>query len=640
MSSNIKDVHVVIDCEFVKCQICNKELKKIDGRHTKKVHKISFVEYKKQFPNTPTITKDQLEKELVSIKKRKEKKSNIKTKTVLCCNPECNKEFIGNINISNNFSLCSECKSNGLKTQKSIDTYNSQKEGMIKKYGVSNPSNVKEIIQQKQQNLQLKIEKNPEYFKPIVEKRQNTNQQIYGDDWGNVLNEKSQDALEEKYGVRHALQNPDSLQKFQDTCLQETGYKSPFENPDIIKEIKEINLKKYGVENPMQVPSISKIVGDKVKESWKDPEVRQKRNQAYIDNFIPRLLLFLKENANIELREDYQNAHYYHKWKCLKCDYEFKQNWNAIQQGFSCPNCRPKNKGCSSKAQIQISDFIQKLGFDVVLDNRDLIKPYELDIIIHSEKIAIEYCGLFWHTEKILKDTRKKMNDVTKYHLYKLQQCQKQGYKLITIFEDEWIFKQEIVKSRLKQILKATNSKRIHARKCEICELTGSAKNEFLEKFHIQGKDSSSIKLGAFFEDILVSVMTFSKGNISKGSKSKKGVWELNRFCSDSNYHSPGIAGKLLAYFKRNYEWSEIFSYADQRWSDGNLYYQIGFDLSHVTQPNYWYVNINKLKRLHRYGLRKRPDEPKDITERVLRISEGYQVIWDCGNLKFSLKNI
>jgi len=37
--------------------------------------------------------------------------------------------------------------------------------------------------------------------------------------------------------------------------------------------------------------------------------------------------------------------------------------------------------------------------------------------------------------------------------------------------------------------------------------------------------------------------------------------------------------------------------------------------------------------------MRKKPDEPRDITERVLRISEGYKVIWDCGNLKFILTN-
>jgi len=200
------------------------------------------------------------------------------------------------------------------------------------------------------------------------------------------------------------------------------------------------------------------------------------------------------------------------------------------------------------------------------------------------------------------------------------------------------MFKKEIVKSRIKQILKVNNSKRIHARKCIIKEIEPKIKNEFLETYHIQGKDSSKIKLGAFFENELVSVMTFSKGNISKGSKSKEGIWELNRFCSNSNYHIPGIAGKLLSHFKKNYEWKEIFSYADRRWSIGNLYYKLGFKLISKTQINYWY--LKDFLKIHRFNLRKTKDEPKDVTEWVLRQKEGYTRIWDCGSLKFQQQKI
>ena len=129
--------------------------------------------------------------------------------------------------------------------------------------------------------------------------------------------------------------------------------------------------------------------------------------------------------------------------------------------------------------------------------------------------------------------------------------------------------------------------------------------------------------------------MTFSVGNISKGSTNKEGVWELNRFCSNYNYHIPGIASKLLAYFKNNYMWDEIFSYADKRWSNGNLYYQLGFNLEHETKPNYWYVK--GLERIHRFNLRKKENEPKDIPEWILRQNEGYLKVWDCGNLKFRM---
>jgi len=153
----------------------------------------------------------------------------------------------------------------------------------------------------------------------------------------------------------------------------------------------------------------------------------------------------------------------------------------------------------------------------------------------------------------------------------------------------------------------------------------------------MQGSDSSTIKLGAFYNNELVSVMTFAYGNPSKGSRKEEGVWELNRFCSNYDYHIPGIASKILTYFKRNYSWKKLFSYADLRWSDGNLYYKLGFQFEKQTRPNYWYVKGSK--RIHRYNLRKRPDEPKDISESKLRCALGYIIIWDCGSLKFVLKN-
>jgi len=267
-----------------------------------------------------------------------------------------------------------------------------------------------------------------------------------------------------------------------------------------------------------------------------------------------------------------------------------------------------------------------------LIKNPNTNRFLEIDIYIPYKKIAFEFDGLYWHSEL-------KSNDPVNNHLQKTNLCKEKGIQLIHIFEDEWIFKKEIVKSRLKQILRINqNVVRIHARKCEIKEIEPKVKNEFLEKFHIQGKDASKIKLGAFYDNELISVMTFGKGNISKGSKAIEGIWELNRFCSNNNYHIPGIAGKLLSHFKKNYEWKEIFSYADRRWSTGNLYYKLGFELDHITNPNYWY--LKGFERIHRFNLRKTKDEPKDIPEWILRQKEGYLRIWDCGNLKFSTKNM
>jgi hypothetical protein len=326
---------------------------------------------------------------------------------------------------------------------------------------------------------------------------------------------------------------------------------------------------------------------------------------------------------------NYENAKSEIKVKCKDCGFEFTTIWNYLQYRKKCPKCYENGVSLQER---EISSFIEAIlpTEEILINTRTVISPKELDVYIPSRKIAIEYNGLWTHSEDCEWGGKDK-----NYHLNKTEECTKQGIQLIHIFEDEWLYNREIVKNRLINILNVNIRDKVYARKCVIKEIDSKIKNDFLEKFHIQGKDSSKIKLGAFYKDKLVSVMTFSHGNISKGSRSVELIWELNRFCSDYNYIVIGIASKFLEYFKRNFEWEKIFSYADRRWSTGNLYYKLGFELDHITRPNYWYIKC--FRRIHRFNLRK-PNNEK-MTEKALRKSQGYGRIWDCGNLKFSILN-
>ena len=634
----MEDLHIVVDEKFVICKECGKKLEKIDGRHTKKSHGITFQEYKTKYPNTPTITRKRLELEIINNEKRKKSKEekNNQVKDVICCNPDCprqGKPFKANINVSNKYSSCIECKKNGYKHPKRIEIHKKQIEGMKRVFGVSNPSYCKKIVETRQKTVNKNKDENPNYYEEIVEKRVETFENDYGENWKNIFHKKSEDGMKRIYGNKYALQITKFQNKFFDTMIERTGFKTKFHDPNFQKQF-VIDV------NPMDRPGVKEKISESLTESWKDPEVRKKRKAKLLKEFLKKLEKYL-ELYEIELLEEYQHSHYKHKWKCKKCGLEYIQMWNSIHSGYKCPKCYSRNTNSKSKAQIEIEDFIELLGFKIFPNDRHVIKPYELDIVIHSEKIAIEYNGLYFHQESVIEETRKNLKvDSKYYHRMKLEMCIEKGYKLITIFEDEWVLNKELVKERLKNILGKNTSERIHGRKCIIQEISPPIKNEFLDKYHLQGKDNSVIKLGAFYNNELISVMTFSHGSLSKGiKKSNKDIWELNRFCSNYNYRIPGIASKLLEHFKRNYEWKEIFSFADRRWSDGNLYKILKFKLNKITDINYWYIDLNKCHRIHRFSLRKRPDEPKDISERILRTSEGYRIIWDCGNLKFSIKN-
>jgi len=412
----------------------------------------------------------------------------------------------------------------------------------------------------------------------------------------------------EKYGDNYGFQNNNIKEKIRKTNLEKYGVEFQSQRKEIKNKIKHSNLEKYGVEYVSQ----NNIIKNNIKNT-------KLKTQFY-------KVLDLLEYNNLKLLSRYEHNRDEIILECIICNHIYKNNYFNIQQGGGkCPNCFPV---CKSNKEYELLNFIKNIESSEIYENyRKVISPYELDIYIPSKNIAIEFDGIYWHSEKNIDDKN--------YHLNKTNLCEEKNIKLIHIFEDEWIYKQDIVKSRLKQILGINNSIRIHARKCIIKEILPKIKNEFLNKYHIQGEDKSNIKLGAFYKDELISIMTFSHGSISRKKLNDKSIWELSRFCSNNKYHIPGIASKLLTYFKRKYEWKDIISYADRRWSDGNLYNKIGFELDSITKPNYWYVKNGV--RLHRFNLRKKYHEPKDIPEWVLRSKEGYYRIWDCGHLKFKM---
>ncbi len=513
---------------------------------------------------------------------------------------------------SSNQVRCNECKKKGLVTPDSLMKQEKRKQVLVEKYGVENVSSLSTIQDKKKNIRKEKIENDPEYLNEIERKRKETINEKYG-------------SVEEFYKI--------SSKKY----FEKTGYNTPFENPEVQKKIQKNNI------NPMRKEEVKEKVKktnlEKYGFEWptQSEEVKDKIKDLHRIKFIPKLKEYLNE-LDLELLEDYNHAHYLHRFRCKKCGTEFERIWNLLQQGAICPNCTKRNYN-SSKPEKEIQEFILSFKFNnVSFNNRNFIYPWELDVIIHDEKVAIEYSGLWYHNERILGETRKNLKDPKKYHSMKRELCLEKGYRLITIFEDEWIFKKDIVLNRICQIIQKSSSDRIHARNCTVKEIDSSTKNEFLEKFHIQGKDASIIKLGAFYNNELISVMTFSRGNISKGSKNEEDIFELSRFCSDYKYHIPGIASKLLSFFKLNYKWKEIFTYADLRWSNGNMYHKLGFITDNKIRLNYWYVK--DFNRIHRFNLRKRKDEPKNVSEFVLRLKEGYNIIWDCGNLKFRMINV
>ena len=134
---------------------------------------------------------------------------------------------------------------------------------------------------------------------------------------------------------------------------------------------------------------------------------------------------------------------------------------------------------------------------------------------------------------------------------------------------------------------------------------------------------------------------TFKKTNMVKGGNGSN--WELSRLCSKLGTRVRGGASKLIKWFqlKHNTEKLDLISYADSRWSTGDLYSAVGFEYAGKSQPSYWYMTDYK-SRIHRSSLMKhklvKREEDKQLTEWQLAQQIGYDRIWDCGTTKWILR--
>ncbi len=292
-----------------------------------------------------------------------------------------------------------------------------------------------------------------------------------------------------------------------------------------------------------------------------------------------------------------------------------------------------------SKYEREIQDFLEKNNV-VFETNRQILEGKEIDILIPSLKIGIEFDGLKWHTEWFGRKSHT-------YHLDKTLTCNKYGYGLIHVFEDEYVNHKDIVLNKIKHIIgKCEKLPKIYGRKCEVKRIYKHDAEEFLNKYHIQGFVSSSVYLGAYYNNMLIAVMSFKNGNL------KNSCWELTRFASDYNYVCCGVGGKLFKYFIKEFEPQKIISFADRRWTISpynNLYIKLGFLLEKFNPPDYKYYldeskNDMKHKRIHKMKLNKQTLHkkyglPLTMTETEMARELGYDRIWDCGLIKYVWEN-
>lgn len=288
----------------------------------------------------------------------------------------------------------------------------------------------------------------------------------------------------------------------------------------------------------------------------------------------------------------------------------------------------------NSSDEKELMDLIRLNGYECHSD-RKILNGQEIDIYIPSLRVGIEYNGNLWHSDKYDKDCN--------YHLNRTKACENKGIHLIQIFEDEYHLQKDITVSKILHLLNKCKGDKIPARKCVIKEILRYEAEDFLNKNHIQGFSNATIYLGAYYKDRLIAVMTFLEESHL--------MWNLNRFASDIDNICQGIGSKMFSFFRKNYEFVEVKSFADRRWMSPltrNIYDMMNFKISEFVKPNYSYYNprMNRYKRFHKFGFRKKNLLKKypnsgltpNMTESEMTRKLGFMRIWDCGLIKYVYK--
>lgn len=290
---------------------------------------------------------------------------------------------------------------------------------------------------------------------------------------------------------------------------------------------------------------------------------------------------------------------------------------NPERNNFICSHCNISN------GEYELQEFIKSLNIPYSFNNRTILNGKELDIYLPDNKIAIEFNGVYWHSEKF-KDKN--------YHYDKYEQCMSKNIQLITIYEDDWNNKKEIIKKTLLHKLKILSNDTFYARKTTCKKIHYNEANDFLNNYHVQGGLKANHHYGLYNNlNNLVAVLSYTINS--------KNELYVNRYATLCNV--PGGFTKLLKnIISKNPTVRKVITFSDNSISDGSLYKNNGFIKDKELKPDYYYVYRGE--RYHKFNFRKSrfKNDPEliyndSMTELQLATMNNIYRIWDAGKIRW-----
>lgn len=456
----------------------------------------------------------------------------------------------------------------------------------------------------------------------------------------NTIEKRKQTCLK-KYGVSHTSKLKSTQDKISQTCLDRYGSKSWLGSKDskalskkkslelfgtehfsqseeTKRRVKETNIKKFGNNYGQNLYLRAlKTVQDKYGKIYTStlqlPQVRKKIEA----NFIQSGRTGFNQNYSdktFEIISNKNNLQEFIKNSTVKTVVNLSQDLGVtpktLYKYIYKYDLYDEIDKFSSRYEIEIQNILSSSNLSFCKD-RKVIFPLEIDLFNPDLNLGIEFNGTYYHSELFIDK---------KYHLNKTLAAQNKNIFIYHIFEYEWNdpTKKEIIISQLNNLCHI-NTTKIFARNCSIQNVSAKDSKKFLNLNHLQGQDTSSLRLGLYYKNELVSLMTFCKPRFNS-----KYSFELSRFCSKLNCSIVGGASKLFKHFLKENN-GTIVSYSNLSRTTGKIYERLGFKFSHLSPPNYIWWNTRNGTVKSRYQCQMK-------NEVQVMHGQGYIRIFDCGN--------
>lgn len=378
------------------------------------------------------------------------------------------------------------------------------KNTLIKKHGVENISQIKEVKEKKKQIFLKKygVETNlqaPEILKKIKK------------GWA------------KKFGTEYPITNSDVKKKIINKNIERYGVENPFSSAEIKQKIVQTNIKKYGFEHPMHVGCLKIKQRNTLKKNYGVEYVLQ------IPSIKNKLLKLCSKRFIIESGD--------HLKKWLDKQPEPKPAYKTFCDNFPNENISLKELEDFCKNYKDHKTTLEVLGeklFNTTHYNKkpkEIQKYYRPDFKL-SETVYVNVDGLYWHSEKQVSKN---------YHFEMRKHFEKNGLRLFQFYENEIKYKAHICKFLVDNVLGQFSNK-IHAENCIINIVNVTEAQIFLNKNHLFGQVNAK-HVGLYYENKLISILSY---------KETRNICKIERFCNLIGYYIEGAFNKLTKHVEYN----------------------------------------------------------------------------------------